>query len=216
MGGGARSRKADGVRFGSYASMFGEPRWRKAALLGMLLALLASFACGASDFSPELVGDVIAKILKAQNVPLQQVPGKRLMWTGVNMIVQNAGAFFGMIAFTKLAQVYGTQTGFLPLPLFARSLPLSVYSKFLSQPWHIFVFVPIMGFCQLSLFAASRSTCPSYPHPFAQHRHELLLQRRPVYCRERPFTLGVFAMKLAQGAVTTDAKLEASATPAAG
>ena len=56
-----------GVAFGSYTSMFEHPRWRRNALLGMLLCLSGVVGLwGVGFFSPELVGDVTAKILKAQ------------------------------------------------------------------------------------------------------------------------------------------------------
>ena len=199
-----------GVRFGSYASMFGEPRWRKAALLGMMLCLAGVVGLwGVGFFSPELVGDVIAKILKTQNVPLQQVPGKRLMWTGVNMIVQNAGAFFGMIAFTKLAQVYGRKPVFAVAFVCAFITTVGVF-KFLSQPWHIFVFVPIMGFCQLSLFAGFAIYLPElFPIRLRSTGTSFCYNVGRFIAASGPFTLGVLQLKLAQGAVTTDAKLEA-------
>ena len=75
--------------------MFGEARWRKPALLGMLLCVAGVVGLwGVGFFSPELVGDVISRQLKADNVPPAEVPGRRLMWTGINMIMQNIGAFW--------------------------------------------------------------------------------------------------------------------------
>jgi len=73
----------------------------------MLLCIAGVVGFGRRLLSPELVGDVISRQLKAENVPAEQVPGRRLMWTGINMIAQNIGAFFGMMVFTKLAQRYG-------------------------------------------------------------------------------------------------------------
>src|SRR6187401_1908419 len=63
-------RKA-GVAFGSYASLFGDPRWRKSALLGMILCVSGVIGLwGIGFFSPELVGPVIEQSLKSQNLPI--------------------------------------------------------------------------------------------------------------------------------------------------
>lgn len=57
--------KATGVKFGSYASLFGEATWRKHALLGMLLCIAGVVGLwGVGFFSPELVGLVIERSLR--------------------------------------------------------------------------------------------------------------------------------------------------------
>jgi MFS family permease len=57
-----------------------------------------------------------------------------------------------MMTFTKLAQRFGRK------PIFAIFFVLAFLStaitfKFLSETWHIFTLIPLMGFCQLGLFA---------------------------------------------------------------
>jgi MFS family permease len=164
---------------------------------------------GVGFFSPELVGDVIAKALKAENVAPAHVPGKRLMWTGINMIMQNLGSFLGMIAFTKLANLYGRK------PVFAVSFVAAFLStvtvfKFLSQPWHIFVLVPIMGFCQLALFAGFAIYLPElFPLRLRSTGTSFCYNVGRFIAASGPFTLGILQARLAEGAVTADAKLEA-------
>jgi MFS family permease len=199
-----------GVRFGSYASLFGEPRWRKPALLGMLLCVAGVVGLwGVGFFSPELVGDVISKQLRAQNVPAAEVPGRRLMWTGINMIMQNIGAFFGMMVFTKLAQRYGRK------PIFAIGFVAAFIStaftfKFLSQPWHIFTLIPIMGFCQLALFAGFAIYLPElFPTRLRSTGTSFCYNVGRFIAASGPFTLGMLQAHLAAGAITADAKLEA-------
>ena len=100
--------RISGAQFGSYASLFGEARWRKPALLGMLLCVAGVVGLwGIGFFSPELVGDVLERSLRAQGLDARSISAQKTIWTGVNMIVQNLGAFFGMLAFTKAAQSYG-------------------------------------------------------------------------------------------------------------
>jgi MFS family permease len=205
--------KKTGARFGSYASLFGEARWRKPALIGMLLCVAGVVGLwGVGFFSPELVGDVTAKILKAQNVPADQVPGRRLMWTGINMIMQNLGAFAGMMVFTKCAQAFGRK------PVFAVGFVCAFISTFvvfryLSQPWHIFVLIPIMGFCQLALFAGFAIYLPElFPIRLRSTGTSFCYNVGRFIAASGPFTLGILQAHLASGAVTADAKLEAFRT----
>ena len=202
-----------GARFGSYASLFGEARWRKPALLGMLLCIAGVVGLwGVGFFSPELVGDVTAKILKSQNVPGGEVPGRRLMWTGINMIMQNMGAFAGMLVFTKLAQAYGRK------PIFAGTFVCAFIStvivfKYLSQPWHIFVLIPIMGFFQLALFAGFAIYLPElFPIRLRSTGTSFCYNVGRFIAASGPFTLGLLQAHLAAGAVTADAKLDAFRT----
>jgi MFS family permease len=202
-----------GARFGSYASLFGEARWRKPALLGMLLCVAGVVGLwGVGFFSPELVGDVISKQLRAENVPAEQVPGRRLMWTGINMIVQNIGAFFGMIVFTKLAQRYGRKPIFA-VTFIAAFLITAATFKFLSQPWHIFTLIPLMGFCQLALFAGFAIYLPElFPTRLRSTGTSFCYNVGRFLAASGPVTLGLLQAHLAAGATTSDAKLEAFRT----
>jgi MFS family permease len=199
-----------GAKFGSYVSLFGEARWRRSALLGMLLCVAGVVGLwGVGFFSPELVGDVISKQLRAENVPAAEVPGRRLMWTGLNMILQNIGSFFGMMTFTKLAQRYGRR------PIFAMAFVAAFIStaftfKFLSQPWHIFVLIPIMGFCQLALFAGFAIYLPElFPTRLRSTGTSFCYNVGRFIAASGPFTLGILQAHLAAGAITADAKLDA-------
>ena len=54
--------KAAGVKFGSYSALLGDVRWRKPALLGMVLCIAGVIGLwGIGFFSPELVGDVMER-----------------------------------------------------------------------------------------------------------------------------------------------------------
>lgn len=80
------------------------------------------------------------------------IGGRLTRWAGYTSICINVGAFFGMFGFGAVAQRIGRK------PTFAISFLLAFVSTavvfwFLKDLWQIFVLVPIMGFCQLSLFA---------------------------------------------------------------
>ncbi len=202
--------RVTGVRFGSYASLFGEARWRKPALLGMLLCISGVVGLwGVGFFSPELVGDVIGKHLKEQSIPPEKMAGTRLMWTGINMIMQNLGAFLGMMTFTKLASHYGRKPIFA-IFFVAAFLSTAATFKFLSQPWHIFTLIPLMGFCQLALFAGFAIYLPElFPTRLRSTGTSFCYNVGRFVAASGPFSLGILQARLAAGAVTAEAKLEA-------
>jgi len=199
-----------GVRFGSYASLFGEARWRSAAVFGTLLCVAGVVGLwGIGFFSPELVGYVIGKALAAQHVPAEQLPGKRMMWVGITMIVQNTGSFFGMLTFTKFAHNYGRKKVFATAAVFA-FLSTVIAFKYLTEPWQIFVFLPIMGFFQLALFAGFAIYLPElFPLRLRSTGTGFCYNVGRFAAASGPFTLGVLQLHLAQGAVTPEAKMDA-------
>jgi MFS family permease len=202
--------KIDGVRFGSYASLLGEARWRKPALFGMLLCVAGVVGLwGIGFFSPELVNYVIGKALAKQNVPAAQLPGKRLMWVGLTMIVQNFGSFLGMMTFTKLTHHHGRKKVFATAAVCA-FLSTVIAFKFLTEPWHIFVLLPIMGFFQLALFAGFAIYLPElFPLRLRSTGTSFCYNVGRFVAASGPFTLGLLQLQLAQGAVTPEAKMDA-------
>jgi MFS family permease len=202
--------KATGVRFGSYASLLGEARWRKPALFGMLLCVAGVVGLwGIGFFSPELVNYIIGNALAAQHVPAAQIPGKRLMWVGLTMIVQNTGSFFGMLAFTRLAQNYGRKKIFALSALCAFASTVVVF-KFLAQPWQIFVLCPVMGFFQLALFAGFAIYLPElFPLRLRSTGTSFCYNVGRFVAASGPFTLGVLQLHLSQSARTSAEKMDA-------
>jgi MFS family permease len=141
-----------GAAFGSYVSLFGEARWRKPALLGMILCVSGVIGLwGIGFFSPELVGPVIERSLREQNVPVEQIAGAKGWWIGWNSIVQNIGAFVGMIVFTVCARKFGRKPVFAAAFLLAGITTVGFYQLFNGSS-HIWMSA-IMGACQLGLFA---------------------------------------------------------------
>lgn len=201
--------RASGVRFGSYVSLF-DKSWRKSALLGMLLCVAGVVGLwGVGVFSSELVGDVITRQLRAENVPAAEIPGKRLMWTGINMVMQQIGCFFGMMAFTRVASRFGRKPSFA-VAYVAAFLSTVLVFKFLSETWHIFVLIPLMGFCQLALFAGFAIYLPElFPTRLRSTGVSFCYNVGRFLAASGPLTLGVLQARLAAGATTAEAKLEA-------
>lgn len=202
--------KITGARFGSYASLFGEARWRKPALFGMLLCVAGVVGLwGIGFFSPELVNDVIGKALKARHVPAAEMPGRRLMWVGVTMIVQNTGSFFGMLAFTKLAHNYGRKKVFALSAVCAYASTVVTF-KFLTEPWQIFVLCPVMGFFQLALFAGFAIYLPElFPLRLRSTGTSFCYNVGRFVAATGPFTLGVLQLRLAPLSAPPEVKMAA-------
>jgi MFS family permease len=200
--------RATGVRFGSYAVLFGESRWRKAALLGMILCVAGVVGLwGVGVFSPELVNGVINRQLAG--VPAEQLAGKRFIWTGINMVMQQIGCFFGMMAFTRAAQHFGRKTSFI-VAFIAAFVSTALVFKYLNETWHIFVFIPVMGFCQLALFAGFAIYLPElFPTRLRSTGVSFCYNVGRFVAASGPFTLGVLQAKLAAGATSPEARLDA-------
>lgn len=184
------------VQLGSYAELFGDPVWRKHAILGLLLACSGVIGLWAVGFyTPDLIRDVNQKPATARayerlkkeatdsgdakraaaleevralmekdpKATVSEAQGKLkaevdaiaktqlTIYQSLTSIMLNIGAFFGIFGFSALAQKIGRK------PTFAIALLAAFFSTIyvfwsLQHFWQIFVLVPIMGFCQLSLF----------------------------------------------------------------
>ena len=81
----------------------------------------------------------------------KQLNGRLTMWAGITSIFLNLGAFFGIYAFGPVSQVIGRRRAFA-LSFLAAMLSTAAVFWTMQDIWHVVVMVPIMGFCQLSLF----------------------------------------------------------------
>jgi MFS family permease len=81
----------------------------------------------------------------------KKIRGQLTVPQSMTSIAINVGAFFGMFGFGWLAQRIGRKPTFA-IALVAAFISTAVVFWTLSETWQIFVLVPIMGFCQLSLF----------------------------------------------------------------
>ena len=68
---------------------------------------------GVGFFSPELVGPVIERSLLLEGLSGKELAKQKGFWISINLIVQNIGAFCGMIVFSKSAQRFGRKPAFV-------------------------------------------------------------------------------------------------------
>ncbi|MGH7192164.1 MAG: MFS transporter, partial [Candidatus Saccharimonadales bacterium] len=139
-------------RLGSYGELFGDPVWRKRAFVGLALAFAGVVGLwGIGFFSADLIRSVFRKQLESEGLSAQEIDGRLGVLVGVAFIMQNAGGFLGIYTFSRLTHHFGRR------PIFAVSFVLAMLSTALvfgqlDEYHEVFWMLPLMGFCQLSLF----------------------------------------------------------------
>ncbi|MDR3402240.1 MAG: MFS transporter [Chthoniobacter sp.] len=199
-----------GVAFGSYASLFGVARWRHNAIYGMLLCVVGVIGLwGIGFFSPELVGPVIERSLREQHLAPEKIAGAKTYWIGLNSIFQNIGAFFGMLFMARIAQSHGRKPAFA-VAFIAALIATVGYFQFFNGRSDVFWMTPIMGACQLSLFAGFAIYLPElFPIRLRSTGTSFCYNVGRFLAAAGPFALGNLQHALKTGAVTDDARIHA-------
>jgi MFS family permease len=179
----AAHKDAVAKQLGSYRALFGHPVWKKHALLGLALAFSGVVGLwGVGFFTMDLVGNVLtphfeeayaeehgidyaawpdrkeainsgtAEASQPEQEYMDAVGASVTTWKGNTSLMINIGAFFGMFGFGLVTSRIGRKPTFV-IALIAAFVSTVVVYYFLHEFWQVFVLVPIMGFCQLSLFA---------------------------------------------------------------
>ena len=137
---------------GSYAELFGDPRWRKNAFVGLTLAFAGVVGLwGIGFFSYDLLAPVFRKRFEDMKMSSDDVNANLSFWIGMTSVMQNIGGFLGIYAYSRITHHVGRKPAFaVAFVLAALSTGLTFW--FLDQFSEIFWMIPLMGFCQLSLF----------------------------------------------------------------
>ena len=196
------SRTVGGKKMGSYSDMFGNPRWRKPALLGMLLCVAGVVGLwGVGFFSPELVGPAMDKSLRAEGLDGAALASAKNWWMSMNLIVQNIGAFAGMICFSKIAHHFGRKKAFAGGFVMAFLATMFFFMNFngKSDLW----MSAVMGFFQLGLFAGFAIYLPElFPTRLRSTGTSFCYNVGRFIAATGPFTLGVLQKALGDKAVS--------------
>jgi MFS family permease len=148
----ARADKT-GEKIGGYGALFADPRWRKNAIVGMLLACAGVIGLwGIGFFSIDLQRSVLEKSFKAQGLTGKELAGRLTIWSGVALMMLQVGAFSGMMLAARICQWLGRRPFFALAFTAALASTLMVF-RFLDDIGDIWWMLPLMGFCQFSLFA---------------------------------------------------------------
>lgn len=196
----AASKTDKSKAMGSYLSLFGDARWRKPALFGMMLCVSAVIGLwGIGFFSNKLVAPAIAAALAEQKLSPEKVIAGKQWWAAANLIVMNLGAFCGMLAFSKAASRFGRKPVFIIAFLAAMASTVFFYQCFKTTTdiWMSF----IMGFCQLSIFAGFAIYLPElFPTRLRSTGTSFCYNVGRFIAASGPITLGVLASNLAKSA----------------
>jgi MFS family permease len=139
-------------QLGSLRELFGTPALRRNAIVGMLLAFAGVVGLwGIGFFSPELIRSVLRESFQKQGLSKDEIAGALSFWVGIVSILLNLGAFFGIQVFSWFTHRSGRK------PAFAIAFILALAStaftfRYLKDFSDVFWMIPLMGFCQLSLF----------------------------------------------------------------
>jgi MFS family permease len=140
------------VKLGSYSELFGNPLFRKHALVGLGLGFAGVVGLwGIGFFSVQLQKAVFRENFIAMGLSGIELEGKIKLWAGITSFMINVGAFFGMIASGIIAQRMGRRTAFA-LAFTSAMLSTAGVFWFFDRPSHVFWMIPLMGFCLLSIF----------------------------------------------------------------
>ncbi|MFN4874429.1 MAG: MFS transporter [Akkermansiaceae bacterium] len=189
--------KAEGKRSGSYRDLFGHSLWLKHALLGMVLSCAGVIGLwGIGVFSSDLVGDIIShNLLEAGAKPEEISKGKQL-WMSLNLLAFNAGAFAGMLIFTRVAVALGRKKAFAVFFTGALLVTVFVFQMIgkINGRWDILWMAPLMGFFQLSVFAGFSIYLPElFPTRLRATGVSFCYNVGRYFAALGPFTLGALA-----------------------
>jgi MFS family permease len=206
-----REGKASGVKFGSYSTLLLDPQWRKSALGGLLLCVAGVIGVwGIGFFAPELINGVIELQMLKENpsATKEAIKAAQSTWRGYNGIIQNTGAFFGMLAFTYLCQRIGRKPAFAIGFVAAMLATITFFRTFngVSTIW----LSGLMGFCQLALFAGFAVYLPElFPLRLRSTGTSFCYNVGRYVAATGPITLGELAKYLAPANAPLDVKLQA-------
>jgi MFS family permease len=138
--------KAGLVKMGSFLDLFGDRELRRNALVGLVLASVGVIGFwGIGVWSSELIRSVV----NPENLESLRAQADRSV--GWVIMAQNAGAFFGALAFAYLAQKFGRRPAFaISLIACAVVVPSAFY--FTQSFATAIVMFALMGFALLVLF----------------------------------------------------------------
>jgi MFS family permease len=130
-------------QLGDIKGLFGTPRWRTNTFVGLSLAVIGVIGLwGIGFWSPELLQEVFGDKLNKEELSNIKSMG---------LIIQNFGAFFGMVVFTVVATHLGRRLAFGLAFLFGWVVVSGVF-LFLSEPWQVYPMFFLLGFATLALF----------------------------------------------------------------
>ncbi len=139
-------------KLGSLSELFATPRWRRNAIVGMILGFSGVVGLwGIGFFSFDLIRPVFEQDMRARGLSETIIKGRLTSLTGITSLFQNLGGFFGVVAFTWYTSIMGRKPAFALSFLLAGGVTAWTFYS-INRYDQLFWLIPLMGFCQLTLF----------------------------------------------------------------
>jgi MFS family permease len=179
-------------QLGSYRELFGDPRWRKRALVGMVMAFAGVVGLwGIGFFSPELVNPVLRSKFANDGLKGPELEWQVTLWTSIMFITQQVGGALGIWSYAKVTHRVGRKPAFAISYILATASTILVF-WFMREFNQIFWMIPIMGFCQLALFGGYAIYFPElFPTRLRSTGTSFCYNVGRFVAAVGPFTLGV-------------------------
>jgi MFS family permease len=184
-------------RLGSYAELFGNPVWRHRAIVGMLLAFAGVVGLwGIGFFSVDLIRLVLKHHFEGRGLSPTEISGQLSFWAGVTSVMLNIGAMLGIYAFSYASHFTGRRPAFAVAFLLAGLTTALVFWQ-LKEFSQVFWMIPLMGFCQLSLFGGYAIYFPElFPTHLRSTGTSFCYNVGRFVAASGPFTLGLLTSKV--------------------
>ena len=198
----AAESRARGRHLGSFKELFTDPRWRRNALAGLGLAFSGVVGLwGIGFFSYELLRLVFPADpqVMAKAVGLEGSPAVVPYLTQDNLVslasvLQNIGGFLGIQAFLWFTQRTSRRLAFgvsFLLALVSTAFTFLLIGK-IGGVWDVFWMIPLMGFCQLTLFGGYAIYLPElFPTRLRSTGTSFCYNVGRLVAAAGPFTLGM-------------------------
>src|SRR5213075_674535 len=161
------------------------------SVVGMLLACSGVIGLwGIGFFSIDLTRSVFQKAFAAEGMDPARISGQLTFWAGVTSVMLNLGAFFGICGFSVVSQRIGRRPTFAIAFVLAMTSTAAVF-LWLKERSQIFWMIPLMGFCQLSLFGGYAIYLPElFPTRFRSTGTSFCYNAGRLIAAGGPFMLG--------------------------
>jgi MFS family permease len=144
--------EGESARLGSYRELFGDPRWRRNAIVGLCMAFSGVVGLwGIGFFSVDLFRSVFTKQFQAAGMSPEEITRQVSYWISMTLILQNVGGFLGIWAYSRITPLIGRKPAFAIAFVLAMLSTAMVFGT-MNDRSQVFWMIPIMGFCQLALF----------------------------------------------------------------
>ena len=128
-----------------------------------------------------------------------QLEGAVDWWKGITSLMQNIGGFFGIWAFSRATHAFGRKPSFAIAFVLAAASTAWVFSQ-INEVGQIYWMVPIMGFCQLSLFGGYAIYFPElFPTRLRSTGTSFCYNVGRFVAASGPFTLGMLTGHVFKG-----------------